>query len=229
LDFGTRSIRSAGLGSGSIEVTLPSRLRELTGLPCRITLRDGMRPEIVLVPDLRAARQALQALWSRLSVALDLPQGPLPLAETGIALRPDASPARLAWTDALLLAAPPPHAPEPTARLLRALGVPAAVQAGVAADLADACAASFAFAATGLVPHPEDQEACDIAAAALAGAGLAPVQGAEDAAGDALWAAATPPLRRLRDLHLDLTATPSRHAALRRAWRRSVALEITGD
>lgn len=229
MDFGSRSIRSAGLGSGSIEVTLPSRLRDLTGLSCRITLRDGLRPEIVLVPDLRPARQALQALWTRLAAALDLPQGPLPLAETGIALRPDGAPARLAWTDGLLLAAPPPHAPEATARLLRAMGIPAATQAGVAAELAEACAATFAFAATGLVPRPEDQEACDIAAAALAGAGLAPVQGAEDAGCDSFWAAATPPLRRLRDLHLDLAATPTRHAALRRAWRQGVALELTGD
>ncbi|MGK7867651.1 hypothetical protein [Falsiroseomonas sp. E2-1-a20] len=229
MDFGTRSIRSAGIGSGSIEVTLPSRLRDLTGLPCRITLRDGLRPEIVLVPDLRPARQALQTLWTRLALALELPQGPLPLAETGIALRPDAALTRLAWTDALLLAAPPPHAPEAIARLLRALGVPAATQAGIAAEFVDACAATFAFAATALVPCPEDQEACDIAAAALAGAGLAPVQGAEDAGCDSFWVAAMPPLRRLRDLHLDLTATPSRHAALRRAWRQGVALELTGD
>ena len=53
MDLGVRQIRSAGKGSGSIELTLPADLRDLVGLQCRIMLRDGSRPDIVLQPDLR--------------------------------------------------------------------------------------------------------------------------------------------------------------------------------
>ena len=70
MELGTRNIRSAGHGSGSIEVTLPSPLRDMAGLPCRIALRDGLRPEIVLVPEMRPAREAMQRLWNLLAPLL---------------------------------------------------------------------------------------------------------------------------------------------------------------
>jgi len=226
LELGTRSIRSAGQGSGSIEVTLPSPLRDLTGIPCRIALRDGLRPEIVLSPDLRPARDALGRLWSLLLEAWGQTPAAFPLAEIGIALRPAETLDRLAWIDALALAQAPPHQPEMLGRCLRAMALHAAGALGLPALLAPGFAAGVAFALTGLVPMPADQEACDIAAASLAAP--LPIL-ADDALSPALWQQAAPALRRLLELHQDLSAHPERLAALRRAWRQGVALELTGD
>jgi hypothetical protein len=66
----TSRIRSAGRTSGSIEITLPPALQAFTGLGCRVTVRDGLRPEIVLQPDLSDVWSLLEALWGKLSLAV---------------------------------------------------------------------------------------------------------------------------------------------------------------
>jgi hypothetical protein len=71
MDLGKCRIRSAGRTSGSIEITLPPALQTLMGLSCRVVVRDGFQPEIVLQPDLAEARSLLETLWQRLSSALD--------------------------------------------------------------------------------------------------------------------------------------------------------------
>lgn len=144
MNTGLRSIRSAGQGSSSVEVTLPASLRPLSGLPCTLLLQDGLRPEIVLLPGLRPAREAFARLWSLLSATLDIDIGGLPLAELDARLQPAAAEGRLVWTGGLALAA-------------------------------------------------------------------------------------TPALQRLVALPLDWTADPAPLAALRRAWRQGVTLELTGD
>jgi len=199
----------------------------LAGLPCRIALRDGLRPEIVLAPDLRPAREAMLRLWNQFADALAVPLGSLPLAEIGIALQPDAGLDRLGWVDALALARPAPHTPEQLCRPLRAMAVQAALTLDLGEAVGPAFAAAVAHTVTGLVLLPSDQEACDIAAALLAPSG--PAGFADDAFGPALWSAAAPLLRRLLELHQDLNHHPERLGALRRAWRQGVALELTGD
>lgn len=227
MELGTRNIRSAGHGSGSIEVTLPSPLRDMAGLPCRIALRDGLRPEIVLVPEMRPAREAMQRLWNLLAVTLAAPLGTLPLAGIGIALLPDAGLDRLCWVDAIALAKPPPHMPEQLGRPLRAMALQAARALELGEDTAPAFAAAVAHAVTGLVALPADQEACDIAAALISPAGVAGF--GDDAFDPAMWSAVAPLLRQLLELHQELDHHPERLAALRRAWRQGVALELTGD
>jgi len=59
-----------GRTSGSIEVTLPPSLQPFTGLGCRVVVRDGLQPEIVLQPDLAGAKALLEALWQKLAFAL---------------------------------------------------------------------------------------------------------------------------------------------------------------
>ncbi|GGC49209.1 hypothetical protein GCM10011504_29550 [Siccirubricoccus deserti] len=223
MDFGTRSIRSAGAGSGSIEVTLPAALRELQGLPCRIILRDGLQPEIVLQPDLRPARAAFTRLSLRLQNALDLPAGDPPFGDILLSLQPEEVPPgapRLAWTDGVALAAPPPHPLAPLARSLRGLAEPLALLAGIGPDLAPAFAAATAWLLTGLVPEPNEQEGCNIVAEALSTEGMnaRPPLLPEDAYDPAAWKAAQPLLRRLFGLHRDWTADPMRRAALGTAW-----------
>jgi len=68
--MGIRRIRSAGRTSGSIEVTLPTQLQLLEGVDCQLVVREGPRPEIVLQPDLSAARALFERLWAKLGVGL---------------------------------------------------------------------------------------------------------------------------------------------------------------
>jgi hypothetical protein len=65
----TRKVRSAGRSSGSIEITLPPEVQELEGIECRLVLRDGARPEIVIQPDVSVAAEVFAEQWRKLQVA----------------------------------------------------------------------------------------------------------------------------------------------------------------
>ena len=68
--LGSGRIRSAGRTSGSIEITLPPALQAFTGLGCRVVVRDGLQPEIVLQPDFADAAPRLEALMGSAVVGL---------------------------------------------------------------------------------------------------------------------------------------------------------------
>ena len=101
MELGTRGIRSSGRGSGSIEITLPSRLRALSGLNCQITWQDSPVPQVTLTPDLSLARAALVRLWGLLLPALKLPPQPLPAIQVSLN-----GGTALVWADALSLSRP---------------------------------------------------------------------------------------------------------------------------
>jgi hypothetical protein len=65
----TRKVRSAGRSSGSIEITLPPEVQELEGIECRLVLRDGARPEIVIQPDVSVAAEVFAEQWRKLQGA----------------------------------------------------------------------------------------------------------------------------------------------------------------
>jgi len=69
MNLGSRKIRSAGRTSGSVEITLPAEMQALEGLECRLVLRDGARPEIVLQPNVSVAEAVFAELWQRLRIA----------------------------------------------------------------------------------------------------------------------------------------------------------------
>ena len=69
MDWRNRKIRSAGRTSGSVEITLPPEMQALEGVECRLVLRDGARPEIVLQPDVSLAETVFAELWERLRLA----------------------------------------------------------------------------------------------------------------------------------------------------------------
>ncbi len=211
MEFGTRSIRSSGRGSGSIEITLPSRLRALSGLSCRITWHDAPVPHIRLAPDLRAARLALDRLWDLLLHALALPPAPPP---RDIRLGAHAATA-LRWDDVLAVSEPGLHDAAAASRVLATL-------AGQARPAPDGFAASLAFLATGAVPGPEYQADCAIAAAAFTPRAAAPL----DVFGDALWQAVARQAPPLLGLHQALAADPRRHQALRGAASAGAALDL---
>lgn len=66
----TRKVRSAGRSSGSVEITLPPEMQALEGIECRLILRDGARPEIVIQPDVSMASSVFTDLWEQLRQAL---------------------------------------------------------------------------------------------------------------------------------------------------------------
>jgi hypothetical protein len=249
MDLGVRQIRSAGRGSGSIELTLPAELRDLVGLQCRIMLRDGSRPDIVLQPDLRCAHQAFADLWHTMATALlhtDVDAPPLPLGAFSFGLQPRPGTGEmpfLSWRDGVALSAGAPHDPGVIARTVAAFAQAMATFLDIDASLAAGFGAASGYLVAGVPATPDGQEACDLAAAALRLAHrrsstgktmFLPPSAAVDACASgvlsvAFWCHAAPLLTAATDLFLDWTSNPSGHAALRAAWRRGRAIEMSGD
>lgn len=65
-----RRIRSAGRTTGSVEITLPVELQVLEGIECEVWVRDGVRPEIVLRPNVGVAQALFAKLWQQLRSGL---------------------------------------------------------------------------------------------------------------------------------------------------------------
>jgi hypothetical protein len=167
--IGIRKVRSAGRASGSIEITLPPELAALEGMDCRIMLRDGARPEIVLEPDLAPAVAIFTRAWARLRTLLRLAGdiGEFPAQECELALLPgqrqNGRPLLIfsyAWRVSLL----GQHAGETASVMpvtecraaLAGLLAPLATVAGHRLGLVSAMAAAFGGAVAGLAA-PADQ------------------------------------------------------------------------
>jgi hypothetical protein len=240
MDLGVRQIRSSGNGSGSVEVTLPSALRDLVGLPCRITLRDGLRPDIVLQPDFRPARAAFTLLWRHLATSLpdpfdDAATTDLPVTRFALRLAPGSDPCEgadpvLAWLDGLALSGPPPHDAQILARCVAGLAHARAAALGLR-DKAG-FGAGCAYALTGIVVHPAREEICGILDFALTDHSLAIRQSfahaGEDAQSPAFWHASGAILRAVTALFHGWNIQPDQHDMLRAAWRRSITIEMNG-
>ncbi|MBC7431803.1 MAG: hypothetical protein H7345_07020 [Rubritepida sp.] len=213
MELGTRGIRSSGRGSGSIEITLPSRLRALSGLNCQITWQDSPVPQVTLTPDLSLARAALARLWGLLLPALGLPQQPLPAMQVSLY-----GGTALIWEDALTLSRSAPHEAAAVGQVLAALLILAlpAMPPGHAVALA--------YLATGAVADSAYQADCAIAARAFCPRAAAPLDGF----GDGLWqsvARLAPPLQALRTA---LAADQARYRSLCAAVRTGAPLDLTG-
>lgn len=227
--LGTRRIRSAGRSSGSIEVTLPATLQELEGVECRLLVRDGPRPEIVLQPDLSEAQRLFGELWAHLRSGLaDLDDpGELSLGDFSLTLfagghwaeRPP-----LACADALAARRRAGAvAPDALGRLLAALAIVAGRRLGLGApfDIAfgDAVAHLLAGGSPGLGADFERGMAhqCFTAACGdLRGDPLAP----------RLWQQARPGLRGIVEQLLRWQAEPQAYSAARERWYRALTLEL---
>jgi hypothetical protein len=172
MNLGTRQIRTSGKGSGSIELTLPSDLRDLVGLPCRVLLRDGSRPEIVLQPDLGRSVTGFTQVWQAMVAALvpDRADLPLRLGAFAFGLLPGTASGdrpHLCWRDGLILGARPPHDPLLVSRTVAAFGQVLAESFAIAPGLAAEFGAVCGLLATGVLPTPTWQQISDLVAAAL--------------------------------------------------------------
>ena len=214
MELGARSIRSSGRGSGSIEITLPSRLRALSGLRCQVSWHDEAEPHITLTPDLAPAQTALVRFWDRLLAALELPARPMPPVPLSLAAQGKAGPQ---WEDAMALTTTGPHEAAAVSRVLDGL-------AGLTMPGNAGLAASLAFLATGAVPGAVHREDCAIAAAAFGARAAVPLDGF----GDTLWQALPRLLPPLLALRRALAADPARHAELRTAAGAGGRIDIRG-
>jgi hypothetical protein len=237
----TRRIRSAGRTSGSIEITLPTQLQILEGAKCRLMVRDGPRPEIVLQPDVSAAQALFDALWQKLSLGLeDIDEiGDFSPADFTLALFPprhwqERPP--LAYADALailrqraLTPSPPQgdrgEGEEALPRLLAFLAVAAGYRLGLNGTLAlafgDAVAYLIAGTSAGLGTDFERGMAHRI----FWGDGRAQ-QLLGSPFDDQTWQQAQAGLRRVYDRFRVWQEDPNAHAAAREKWYRALTLEM---
>jgi hypothetical protein len=241
MDLGVRQIRTSGKGSGSVELTLPGELRHLVGLPCRITLHDGVRPDIVLQPDLTTAFNALASIWRAVARAVsgdaaarDAERFPA-LAFT-FGLHPQESAAGapyLSWQDGLAVASGTATA-DAAARCIAACAGQYATELDIASGLALPFGAVCGFLVCGTLAFPGWQEASDIAASQWAsGPGAAAPwqpgaawQAAPNALDDRFWGKAAPGLIEAVRLFACWSAPGSAYPALCAAWRRGRSIEL---
>lgn len=231
MNLGTRRIRSAGRSSGSIEVTLPAQLQDFEGVECRLVVRDGPRPEIVLQPDLSAAQGLFRDLWALVAAGLgDAGEpGELRLADFSLCLFPSGAwgerpPLACADALAILRRRGEPLAQDAAARLLAAMGAVAGQRLGLAAPLALAFGDALAYLVVGLSAGAGAEFERGMAHQRFAEARLDPLGPPLDRR---TWERARPGLRRVFEQFVDWHERPERHAAARERWYRALALEIS--
>ena len=235
MDFGRRHIRTAGKGSGSVELTLPTSLRRLVGVSCRVHLNDGEQPAIVLQPELSAARDNFVRIWCSLSSALlGEYSSDFTAARFEFGLMPKQgvrSAPYLCWEDGLALSAAAP-ASAPLGRVVAACTESLADELGIASFMADAFGIACGFLSCGHIVSPDWQEACDITAMQLAShTGWSPgaaLRASPDINSDPFWALLTPGLTATAEFFIAMSQPGSGYPALHSAWRRGRSIELNG-
>lgn len=232
--LGTRTIRSAGRTSGSIEITLPPQLHRLNGLQCRVAVRDGSRPEIVVEPNLAAARELYEILWQKLGLGLDEAErlGPFSPFDFTLTLFPvphwrDRPP--LAYVDALAVLRDPnaesDESREALPRLLASLASGAGHEMGLEGSFALAFGDALAYLLTGTSPGlGTDFERAMAHRLFWGGANARPPLGSPF--DDGVWREARPGLRRVYDQFHAWEGSPNLYHEAREQWYRALRLEM---
>ncbi len=247
--LGTRKVRSAGRTSGSVEVTLPVQLSVLQGVECRLVVRDGARPELVLEPQLDEARSFFRDMWEKLALGLaevdeigDFSAAAFALTLFSPARAPDRPP--LTYADGLAAlrervllgvgggpATELGTAREAVARVLGALGAAAGQRLGLTHALALAFGDGLAYVMTGVavgwgtefergVAHQTFRD--EMAAQARSNGERTSFSPYEDRA----WRAAQPGLARVFEQHSRWQAKPVLYEMDRDRWQVALTLEL---
>jgi hypothetical protein len=228
-----RRIRSAGRTSGSVEITLPAELQVLEGLECRIVVRDGPRPEIVLQPDVSLAQSVLKELWRKLRVGLgEIGEiGDFSAGDFNMALLPprhwqDRPP--LAYADALAVGREQPwpmgDGRGALGRLLAFLAVAAAYRTGLVGPLALAFGDAVSYLITGATVGLGTDFERGMAQMAFWGKTNGQVTGS--CFNDEVWQKAQPGFRRVYDRFLEWQQHPEAYATVREHWYKALTLEV---
>ncbi len=236
--FLRRRIRSAGRTSGSVEITLPAELQIMERVECRIFVRDGPRPEIVLQPDLSAAQAVFQELWEKLCLGLSEVGeiGDFSLADFNLALLPprhwqDRPP--LAYADVLRIqrgrtaAAPSFRDGESDAamgRLLAFLSVAAAYRLGLSGSFALAFGDAVAYLMTGTRPDLGADFERGMAHIVFGQGAVNQVSGSPF--DEAVWRQARSGLKRVYDKVAEWQQNPTAYAAARERWYKALTVEV---
>lgn len=229
MNFGSRRIRSAGRTSGSVEVTLPPQLHSLMEVECRLLLRDGAYPEIVLQPDLSSAHALLPRIWRQLQSGLGAigEIGDFDPAAFTLALFP----ARhwqgrppLAYADALAVIRCSPDAREALSRLVAAMSAVAATRLGLGDNLATAFGDTVAYLVTGTSTLPGFE--CERGLALRLFGEQPPAYQADLHILERQWVRAAPGLARVWEQFADWQTRPAVHEAARQNWYRALMIDV---
>jgi hypothetical protein len=229
--LGTGKIRSAGRTSGSIEITLPPALQTLTGLTCRVLVRDGLYPEIVLLPDFADAWSYLEGLWKQLSRTLGGATGRFTPGAFTLTLLPPRHSQRglpLAYSDLVQLARNGEHfAQEELEALVRVLSV---LAASIACDLGldRAFALGFGDAVAFVVTRQSAGFGTDFErsmAASLSRQAHFTRRAVIALFDDDFWLECEPALRRIHEQFRSWQGKPERYEAMRQQWYRALQFE----
>ena len=247
--LGSRRVRSAGRTSGSVEVTLPVQLSVLQGIECRLSVRDGARPELVLEPELGEAQSFFGDMWEKLALGLaDVDEigdfSPAAFALTLFSPAHAAERPPLTYADGLAAAreravlgvagadvAELGGAREALARVLGALAAVAGQRLGLTHALALSFGDGLAYAMTGVpvgwgadfergMAHQAFRE--EMTAEGRAGGAHASLSPYEDGA----WRVAQPGLARVFEQHKTWQAEPVLYEAARDRWHVALTLEL---
>jgi hypothetical protein len=229
----SRKIRSSGRTSGSVEITLPTELHVLEGVNCRLMVRDGVRPEIILQPDLSRAHAVFEDLWSKLRLGLGESGeiGEFSLADYKLSLFPcnvwQLRPP-LSYADALAASSECPGSPsdaaEALSRLLAGLAVGAAYRLGLAATLALAFGDAVAYLLTGVSPGLGTDFERGMAHLAFGeNHPDAPLCLSSD---EGVWRWARPGLQRVYEEFSAWQQNPNEYESARDKWYRGLQIEV---
>ncbi len=235
----SRKIRSSGRTSGSVEITLPLELHVLEGVNCRLMIRDGVRPEIVLQPDLSMAHVVFEDLWGKLRLGLGESGeiGEFSLADYQLSLFPcDLWQFRppLSYADALTVSSARPGsssdgatlvaASEALSRLLAGLAVGAAYRLGLAGTLALAFGDALAYLLTGVSPGLGND--FERGMAHLAFGEDRPAGPVGSSLDDRVWRWARPGLQRVYEGFSAWQRNPEENQRARDKWYRGLRIEV---
>lgn len=233
MNCSTRRIRSSGRTSGSIEITLPSELHILEGVSCRLIVRDGVRPEIVLQPDLSMAHAILKDLWEKLRLGLgEIGEiSEFSLADYRLSLFPSNHwqfRPPLSFADALSVSSRSGGSPGETSnalsRLLAGLAISAACRLGLAEALALAFGDAVAYLITGVSPSlGTDFERSMAYLAFWENHVMNPLGSPCD---DRVWHQVRPKLRRVYEQFHAWQQHPDEYESARDQWYRGLRIEI---
>jgi hypothetical protein len=232
--LGIRKIRSAGRTSGSIEITLPTQLQVLEGVECRLMVRDGTRPEIVLQPDLSSAQALFDTLWQKLRLGLgEIDEiGDFSPADFTLAFFPPRhwqEHPPLAYADALVIlhqrAGQGDRKPDAMTRLLAFLTVAASYRLDLEGTLALAFGDAVAYIIIGTPAGLGTDFERGMAHRTFWGEGRTQ-QHLGSPFDDRVWQQARPGFRRVYDQFRTWQEDPEAYAAAREKWYRALTLEM---